>query len=550
MFLVTVAEMRAAEAAAVAAGITEAELQTRAGASVADHAREMRPGGLITVLVGVGNNGRDAWVAACELARAGRPVRLYLAPRHALADSELGTLARLGGRILLHAGGETLDELARWLADSALAIDGLLGIGAHGAPRPPLADIARTLNGARSQGGASLRVLAIDVPSGVDADTGAAEGECVQADATVVLGALKQGLLRFPAADRAGVLVLGDIGLPVAAALATLPIRTLDRALVLPDVPRRPMEGHKGTFGRVVVVGGSRDYYGAPYLAGAAALRSGCGLLTFAAAPPLQAALAGLLPEATYLTLPDGAPADSPSESATTIGAVLTDAQALLIGPGLGRSEGAIQLIESILRGRGRNFPGVPAVIDADALFALATRRALLDRLGPGVVLTPHHGEMARLTGQAVADVAASPWDVARETARRWGAVIVLKGPFTVTAVPSGQAWVWPRANPALATGGTGDVLAGTIAGLLAQGLDAATAARVGVYVHAIAALAHLAAAGMDLLLASDLPLAIARELGRLRAERGDRNAGVALGISAPAANGGMGPDWLRPAAD
>jgi NAD(P)H-hydrate epimerase len=521
MLVVSVAEMRAAEAAALAAGISEARLQARAGAAVAAHTQKLRPDGLVTVLVGVGNNGRDAWVAACALGRVGREVRLYLAPRHALTEGEIRAIEGLGGQVLLHSGADTLEKLARWLEDSAVAVDGLLGIGAHGAPRPPLADIARTLNAVRTSVGSRLRVLAVDVPSGIDADSGAAEGECVQADVTVVLGGLKQGLLRFPAAARAGVLLAGDIGLPPVEQV-TPSIRTLDRGLVMPDAPRRPVEGHKGSFGRVVVVGGSRDYYGAPYLAGAAALRSGCGLLAFAVAPPLQAVLAGLLPEATYLVLPDNAPVDRTSKAAATVLQALRDAQALLIGPGLGRSEGAMQLVESIVVEREPNSAGVPAVIDADALFALAQRPALLDYLGPGVVLTPHHGEMARLTGQETGAIAASPWDVARDAARRWGAVVVLKGPFTVVAVPSGEAWVWPRANPALATGGTGDVLAGTIAGLLAQGLDAAAAARVSVYVHATAALAHLAAAGTDLLLASDLPAAIARQLGQLRAERGD----------------------------
>jgi NAD(P)H-hydrate epimerase len=521
VFVVSVEEMRAAEAAAFAAGSSEARLQAAAGAAVAAHARHLRPEGPVVVLAGVGNNGRDAWVAACDLARDGRPVALYLMPRHAIADEERRALGAVGGRTLLHDGAESLSTLRVWLREATLAIDGLLGIGARGAPRPPLSEVAALLNTVRAERRGGLLVLAIDVPSGIDADGGAAEGDCVQADATVVLGALKRGLLRFPAAERAGALLPGDIGLPQDA-LTGLAVRTLDRPGVLPEVPPRSPSGHKGTFGRVVVAGGSPEYYGAPYLAGAAALRSGCGLLAFAAAPALQAVLAGLLPEATYLVLPHGAPVEAASEAAEAVVGALGDAQALLIGPGLGRSAGAREFVGRLLRGRAQAHPEAPVVVDADALYVLATEPALLGELGPGSILTPHHGEMARLVGQPAAAIAASPWEIAVGAARRWGTVVVLKGPFTVVAVPQGQAWIWPHANPALATGGTGDVLAGAIAGLLAQGLAPAAAARVGVYAHAVAALRFPERTGADLLLASDLPVEIARELGRLRAERGD----------------------------
>lgn len=531
MDVVSIAQMRAAEAAAIAAGISEAELQANAGAAVAAHARRLVPDGPVVILAGVGNNGRDAWVTACELAPSRRAVRLYLLPRHAVTDTELATLEALGGQVLRHSGAQTLATLAQWLGEATLAVDGLLGIGARGMPRAPLSEVVALLNATRVARRGALQVLAVDVPSGVDADSGAAAGEGVQADATVVLGALKQGLLRFPAAALAGALLDGDIGLPVGA-LADHPVRTLGEADVLPEVPRRAPDGHKGTFGRVVVAAGSPDYFGAPYLAGAAALRSGCGLLAFAAAPRLQAVLAGLLPEATYLVLPEHAPVERAGEAAVMVGRALGEAQALLIGPGLGRSAGALEFVGRVLAERARAQADVPVVVDADALYALAVEPERLAALGPSAILTPHHGEMARLIGKPAAEVAAHPWETALDAARRWGAVVVLKGPFTVVAVPAGQAWVWPRANPALGTGGTGDVLAGTIAGLLAQGLAPPAAARVGVYVHAAAAFEYLLRSGMDLLLASDLPLAIARQLGRLRALRGDIRAGALWGVA------------------
>jgi hydroxyethylthiazole kinase-like uncharacterized protein yjeF len=531
MRLVSVAEMRAAEAAAFASGISEGELQTRAGRAVATLAQRLVPTGAVVVLAGIGNNGRDGWVAACNLAAAGREVSLYLAPRHTVADAELDQFRRVGGLAVLHKGPETIPVLESRLARATLAVDGLLGIGGRVPLRPPLDELARVLNRAARTAAAPARpndaaprVLAIDIPSGIDADTGAVDGEAVRADATLVLGGLKQGLLRFPGAGLAGLLYGDDIGLPEAV-LASQPVAVLDRATARAVVPRRPPDGHKGTFGRVVVAAGSPSYYGAAYLAGGAAARSGCGLLAFAAAPALQGVLAGMLPEATYVPLPDRAPEESAGQAAERVLAAADDAQALLIGPGLGRSPGARELVVAVLNGRAARGSRPPAVVDADALYVLATEPSAWETIGSGLVLTPHHGEMARLTGLAVTAIAAEPWRVALEAAARWGQVVVLKGPFTVVAGPEGGALVLPHANPALATGGTGDVLAGTIAGLLAQGLPPLDAARVGVYVHGAAAHRVLADATRDLLLASDLLPALARELGELRAERGDPGA-------------------------
>jgi NAD(P)H-hydrate epimerase len=520
VYVLSVAEMRAAERVALAAGIPEAELQARAGAAVAAWAQRLAPDGPVVVCAGVGNNGRDGWVAATRLAAAGRVVRLYLAPRHAVAEDEVAQLQALGGAVALHTGAESLERLGRWLGDATLALDGLLGIGARGAPRPPVSDIAACLNTARARRAGALTVLAIDVPSGIDAESGAAEGECVRADATVVLGAVKQGLLRFPAAGLTGVLLPGDIGLPPAA-LAGCRVQTLDAAAVRSDVPARRPDGHKGTFGRVVVAAGSPDYYGAAYLAGAAAARSGAGLVAYAVDPALQSVLAGLLPEATYVVLPPRAPAEAAEAAADRVVTALAGSQALLLGPGVGRTPGAQTFVRRVLAACAEPVAQVPVVIDADALYALALEPASLARLPAAAVLTPHHGEMARLTGVDAAAIATSPWEVASEAAARWRAVVVLKGPCTVVAAPTGEAWVLARPNPALATGGTGDVLAGTIAGLLAQGLSPLAAARLGVYVHAAAAQAVLDVREADLLLASDLLSAIPRELAALRRASG-----------------------------
>jgi NAD(P)H-hydrate epimerase len=397
-------------------------------------------------------------------------------------------------------------------------------LGGRGAPPPPLDQIVERLNGAAAERRPDLRVLSIDTPTGVDADSGEVPAEAVRADATVVLGGLKRGLVRFPAANFTGVLLAGDIGLPPAA-LALQPVETVSRAETRRLVPTRDPGGHKGTFGRVVVAAGSPGYFGAPYLAGAAAARAGAGLVAFAVEPGLQSVLAGLLPEATYLRLPAGAPDEGASDAARAVVAATTDANALVLGPGLGRSAGAVQFVRDVLEGLREHSAATPVVIDADGLYALGAVQAGRPKLGYNVVLTPHHGEMARLTGLPSATIADEPWEVARQVAREWEAVVVLKGPFTVVASTDGAARLLPHANPALGTGGTGDVLAGLIAGLLAQGVGPYAAGCAGVYVHAGAAQRALARTQNDLLLAGDLLAEIGPELAALRSERGDRLA-------------------------
>ena len=520
MDVLSVEEMRVAEGRALARGISEAELQARAGAAVAAHAMRLAPSGPIVVPVGIGNNGRDGWVAACALTRAQRPVRLYLSPRHALTEAEIAVFQAAHGSVCVHTGDESLATLRLWLADAALVIDALLGIGAKGAPRSPLDRFIAELNRARFSR-AELRVIAIDVPSGIDADSGEVPGEAVHADATVALGAVKQGLLRFPAAALTGALLSGEIGLAGAGAMSAT-TRTLERDEVRRAVPARGLQGHKGSFGRVLVAAGSPSYLGAPYLAGTAAARSGCGLVAFAAAPRLQAVLAGLLPEATYLRLPGGAPDEQPKDAADRVMEAMSEAQAMVLGPGIGRSDGARTFVRRLLAGRAEIETPPPIVVDADALSILGDTPELWPSLTPGAVLTPHHGEMARLTGLPLEEIAYTPWQVAREAAARWGHTVVLKGPFTAIATRDEAVRVLVHANPALATAGTGDVLAGTIAGLLAQGLQPPDAARVAVYAHAAAAAAVCQLHDRDLLLAGDLLGQIPRELAALRSERGD----------------------------
>ncbi len=528
MRVVSIAEMRDLEAATFAAGTPEAELQRRAGqavaAAVAESRREARS---VVALVGPGNNGRDAWIAAEALGARGWETTLYLTPRHALTDAEIAGFVAAGGRIVRqaeasdHSAVDSAAILELLFAAAEVAIDGLLGIGSRGAPRPPLDVVVRAVNAVRERTRRPY-VVAVDNPSGLDADSGQAPGDAVRADATVVLGAAKQGLLTPSAVPYTGRLLFADIGVVPGPADAP---ELVDDQSIRGLLPRPPADAHKYTFGRALVVAGSDRYLGAAYLASAAAIRAGAGLVTLAAPRWLRDVVASRLAEITYLPLPDAGLAGAPEESATRIIPSLDTFSTLAIGPGLSLDGGVADAVEAILRERARL--RLPAVIDADGLNALGQRPGWPTWIGPNVVLTPHLGEMRRLLASdqdsdgSSADLAASGpagWERIRALAQRWGVTLLLKGPFT--AIASGdKLWIHAGPNPALATAGTGDVLTGIIAGLLARGLTPSAAARLGVWIHgqagAVMATKRPAGGLMASELLDEIPAGLAAALDR-----------------------------------
>ena len=492
MKIVTVEEMRELEAAAFASGVSEAELQRRAGQAVAEEVFKLvRPGARVAVVVGHGNNGRDGAVAAEWLLSHTVSVDLILSPRHAVTSEELAHLRAIGGSI---TASEDHGAVGSVLSSAVVAIDALAGIGAKGALREPLSALAAQLNAAREH----TRIVALDLPSGVDADTGEVPGEAVWADLTVTLGAVKQGLLRFPAAERVGRLIPCDIGIP-SEAEAKLPNSVLQEQELSRLVPPRPLDAHKYGFGRVLVIAGSDHFLGAPVLCAGGAARVGAGLVTVASTRDVRRNVSSHLPEVTFtesdISSRDGA------QAARSLEPYLRMQTATAIGPGLGRGTATTTFVAEVLRLRPRERG---AVIDADGLFALSEMENWTSLVDPHVVLTPHAGELERLVGRAL-DSNVPMWDQAAQLAKQWGCVLVAKGAFTCVASPDGRVDVWPRANPALATGGTGDVLAGVVAGLLAQGLDARDAARLAVGAHGMAASKVTSTRGWRTLLASDL---------------------------------------------
>lgn len=481
MKIVSVAQMRALEAAAFATGISEAALQKRAGHAVAEEAFKLvQPGQRVSVLVGRGNNGRDGRIAADALIRRGASVDLIPAHDHV--------------------------DLDQALQRANVAIDAMVGIGANGGLREPLASWARALNKARPFG---LRVIALDIPSGIDSDTGGVPGEAVEADYTVTLGGIKQGLLRFPAAQRVGKLIPKGIGIPESAEV-DLPYGCLDEPDFGRLVPPRPLDAHKYRFGRLLIVAGADQFPGAAVLCCGGALRMGTGLVTLASTRDVRLNAAAHLPELTYTTV-DVRAADGEA-AAAGLAPYLGSHTATIVGPGLGRGPTTTAFVAELLRLRP---PERGLVIDADALVALSEIADWSTKLGSNVVLTPHAGELERLVGHPPGGDEPS-WVQARRLAQQWGCVLIAKGPFTCIANPAGQVDVWPRANPALSTGGTGDVLAGLCAGLLAQGLSAWDAGRLAVGVHGLAAERIVDNRHWRTLLASDLLHELPAVLGRL----------------------------------
>jgi ADP-dependent NAD(P)H-hydrate dehydratase / NAD(P)H-hydrate epimerase len=353
-------------------------------------------------------------------------------------------------------------------------------------------------------------VVAVDVPSGIDADDGSVPGQVVTADITVTFGAVKAGLLRFPAARHVGRLVPASIGLPATQG-SMFAVRLLGESTVRQFVPRRPPDAHKYRVGRLLVVAGSDQYVGAACLGSEAAARAGAGLVGLVSTEAVKRVLAARLPEATYpLTVASWD--TGPVKAAASVAELLPEQSALLLGPGIGRSPGTGTFLQHLLMAKGRLTTPTPTVVDADALSLLAEWPQWWTEIGHENVLTPHAGEMTRLiaadSGLGTLEGEAS-WETARRAAQRWRQIIVLKGPFTTVAQPDGNAWIYPHPNAALATAGTGDVLAGLAAGLLAQGVRPSEAARLAVVAHALAARQVTAWAGGRTLLAADLPRAL-----------------------------------------
>ena len=510
MKIVTAAQMRRIEDRSETLGVSKDTLMENAGLSIARRIRQLLApliGVPVIVLVGPGNNGGDGLVAARHLHRWGASVTVYICRDRRSPDPKLDAVKALGVPIIAASSDAGLARLTALLGSAHMAVDAVLGIGSIRPIQSTLLDILTLLAKARAER-PHLRLIAIDVPSGMNADSGHADAACVPADITLATGYPKVGHYAYQAAPLVGALEVADIGLPPAAADAPLSLMTAAHMRTL--LPNRPAASHKGSFGRALVVAGSSNYIGAAYLAATAATRAGSGLVTIALPAAIQTAVASKAAEPTYLPLPETSPGVIAPTAAADVLDALRDCDSMLLGCGMGQADDTRRFIEGALYSDKR-LP--PAVIDADGLNALAATPRWWERIPDLAILTPHPGEMARLTGMSTPEVQSDRIGIAMESAARWHKIVVLKGAYTVVAFPDGGAMLSPFANAGLASAGTGDVLAGGIAGLLAQGLSPQDAAALGVYLHGLAgerARARLGDTGMvasDLL--PELPLAI-----------------------------------------
>ena len=543
MKLVTVPQMRLIEQEADGNGLTYEKMMENAGHNLSRevlrlaYAQDDEEAIQVLGLIGPGNNGGDTLVALTRLAEKGWTARAYLVNRKPASDALVKRLEEADGEIYPAEKDEGFQQLQTFLENADVVLDGVLGTGF----KLPLKDNVGTVLAAVKDCIADMEwppyVIAVDCPSGIDCDTGEAAAQTIPAEATVTMAAIKQGLLKLPAYDLSGELRVVDIGrLDDLKSWQAVKNEVADEKLVSPLLPLRPTDAHKGTFGTALIAAGSVNYTGAALLAGKAAYRIGAGLVTLAIPASLHGALAGQFPEATWVLLPNEMGVIS-SGAADVLMKNLERATALLVGPGLGLEDTTGEFIANLLNGatektahgrmgfvQGKSAktdpkPAVlPALIfDADGLKLLAKLPGWPKLLPAQAILTPHPGEMSVLTGLSTDEIQKDRLTVARKFAQEWGHVVVLKGAFTVIAAPDGRTTTIPVATPALARAGTGDVLAGLITGLRAQGVDAYDAARAGAWIHAQAGLTAAGFQGSTgAVMAGDLLEAISEVIAEL----------------------------------
>lgn len=502
MKVVTAQEMRQIDQQTIEEiGIPGAVLMEHAGTAIVQAIREHFPEcQRIAVIVGKGNNGGDGLVVARQLAHAGQPIQIFLvSPPESFAGDALTNLQIAQNLDLSITSVLSEDELKgakSQIASADLIVDSIFGTGLRGGVHGFIGEIIGCINETGKP------VVAIDLPSGLAADTGIAEGECIQATYTVTMGLPKRGNLIHPGATFTGELEVADIGFPSSVIDAQdIQINWTQPSDAERILPSRPTHSHKGTYGRVFVAAASTGMTGAAALTSAGALRVGAGLVTLGIPKSLNPILEVKLTEGMTLPLPETAEGSLALEAKSHIIAAVERAKSVLaIGPGLSQHPETVALIHSLICESN-----APTVIDADGINALSKSTETLSSLSPQSVLTPHPGEMARLIGMTVEALERDRIGIAQRFAETHNVTLVLKGAPTVVASGDGEVWINSTGNAGMATGGMGDVLTGLIAGLIAQRVPAFDAAVLGVYLHGLAGDIVAESIGMHGLMAGDV---------------------------------------------
>lgn len=504
MKLVTADEMRALDQKAIKEyGIPGIVLMENAALAVMKVIREVLgdlPGKKITVFAGKGNNGGDGFAISRHLINNGAEVKVMLLgnPEEVSGDAKtnLDILYRLGNKIFPVVNPNSLNIVKVALGYSDLVVDAVFGTGFRGTMDQHASNIIELLNSTKGK-----PVIAVDVPSGLESNTGKINGACVKATHTVTFGLPKLGQVLQPGYEYCGDLRVVDISLPTEAVEQVKSNHHLiTKNMIYKKLPQRPAWGHKGTFGKVLVIGGSEGLTGAAALASMSALRAGAGLVTLGLPESLNGLMEMKLTEVMTQPLPETKEKTLDLLALEEIKQLLNSCQALALGPGLSNHSRTGELVRGILKDAE-----LPLVLDADGLNAIVSHTELFANYKGDLVLTPHPGEMARLLGIEITEVQNNRLSIAIDAAREWKSVVVLKGNRTLIATPEGKVFVNVTGNPGMGTGGTGDVLTGIIGGLMAQGLNAEDAAVTGVYIHGLAGDLAAGQKGVISMIAGDL---------------------------------------------
>lgn len=502
MKFATIAEIKAIEKQAVEKyGIPSIVLMENAGSETA---RQM---GLImgtlqhkkiAILAGKGNNGGDGYVIARHLYNQGAKVRVFVVGDKGQVSGDaltnLEIIINMGIDVVevLHDGD--WDKVKIAMNFTECLVDALVGTGFTGKLTGNMAQVVESINKANKM------VIAVDVPSGVNADTGQIDGIAVKADHTITFSLPKQGLLLYPGASYAGDVSVADIGIP----RELLTDEKIKQNIITSSEIARMFVGrspnaHKGSCGRALVIAGSKGLTGAATLTSNATVRAGAGLVTLGIAESLHAIMEMKVTEVMTKALPEVIVGAIGQEAVHDVQEMALQSDIVAIGPGMGRHMDTLAAMRQLIMTVEK-----PLVLDADALYALVGHTELLGQVKAMPVLTPHAGEMSRLTGLTVEELDQDRVYIARQSAIDWGSIVVLKGARTLVAFPDGEVYININGNAGMATGGTGDVLTGVIAALIAQGLSSHEAALVGVYIHGLAG-DIVAKGGMIGMTASDL---------------------------------------------
>lgn len=503
MKVVTPAQMREIDSRTInRIGIPGAVLMENAALAVVEEITRSLgcvAGKNIVILAGKGNNGGDAFAAARHLYNKGAVLNVYiLADRNSISGD-----ARINLDILEHMDiypielthDSQFDSLINNLRAADLVVDGIFGTGLKGEITGLAEKVIRSVNDEARQ------VISIDIPSGVDGETGKIPGICVKAHKTVTFGLPKTGLIIHPGCEYTGELTVADISIP-AKVINGLDIRLnlIEQKHVSKLIPKRFDNSNKGDYGKILIVSGSTGMTGAGCLAAGAAFRTGAGLVYLGVPASLVSIYDSLLAESVTIPLEDNGNGYLTENCANQVLDRMKHISAAAVGPGMSLNADTCEVVYKIIESSD-----IPLVLDADALNAVSKDTSILKKLKTEAVITPHPGEMSRLAGITIEDVQNNRIETAREFAARWKMVTVLKGSRTVVAVPDGTVYVNVTGNPGMATAGAGDVLTGVITGLIGQGVKPADAAVAGVYLHGLAGDIVAKMKGVHGLIAGDL---------------------------------------------